>query len=123
MKKRILLAFILSAILSLGACAAVFLGLWRWNSGMEHLPEGEFLLSSESPDGAYRVDAYLFMGNATTDFAVRCAVVETSTGETRNIYWEGHRETATVEWTDETTVTINGRTLNVLEDSYDYRKE
>ena len=90
---------------------------------MDNLPEGELILSSDSPNGQYRVDAFLCSGNATTDFSVRCAVIEISSNKSRNIYWQYHQETAEINWIDETTVKINGIKLNVITDAYDWRNE
>lgn len=89
---------------------------------LNRLPHGKFLTSSYSPDKTYLVNAYLFEGNATTDFAVRCEVVTVSTNEKRNIYWQYHQETADIRWLDDSTVFINEIKLNVLTDSYDYRE-
>ena len=89
--------------------------------GMDHLPEGELMESVQSPDGTYKINSFLVSGNATVAFCVRCEVVEIASGEKRNIYWEYRCETAVIEWVDETTVEINGKQLNVLTDSYDWR--
>lgn len=89
---------------------------------MSELPEGEFLHSSMSPEGTYRVDAYVCSGNATTDFSVRCSVTEVDSNEERNFYWAYHYETADIQWIDDTTVVINGIQLDVTKDSYDWRE-
>ena len=62
---------------------------------LTNLPQGEFLNSYESPGSSF----------------------------TLNIYWGYHEEEAEVNWIDEETVVINGRTLNVLKDVYDFREE
>ena len=91
-------------------------------SGMNDLPNGDYIESYESPNGEYVVNSYLCSGNATVDFAVRCEAVNNKTGDTRNIYWEYHFDTADVSWVDENTVLINGHYLNVITDSYDWRE-
>ncbi len=90
---------------------------------MEKLPEGELLYSEYSETGAYRIDVFLCSGNATTDFSIRCAVVEVETGESRNIYWQYKEEDAEVTWIDENTVDINGVVLDIHNDSYDWREK
>lgn len=91
--------------------------------GMKYLPEGEIIETVYSPDGTYKINSFLVSGNATVAFCVRCEVVENSSGEKRNIYWEYRCESADIVWIDNTTVEINGRRLNVLVDSYDWRAE
>lgn len=105
---------VLWMVLTLSSCAAI---------GMNHLPQGEFLASSEAPNGLHRIDSYLCNGGATVDFAVRCAVVNIATGEERNIYWQYHQQTVQIEWVDEETVEINGVRLNIFTDKYDWRNE
>ncbi len=110
MKKGILSIFIVFFIMLATSC-------------MSTLPQGEFMKTSVSPDGEYRVNAYLCNGGATVDYAVRCEAETVSTGEKRNIYWEYHCEEAKIAWVDERTVVINGIELDVVEDSYDWRME
>lgn len=88
---------------------------------MSRLPEGDFISSSVSPNGEYRVDVYLFEGNATTDYGIRCAVVDLKNQESRNIYWQYNEDNVQIQWIDHDTVDINGKILNVLTDTYDWR--
>lgn len=92
------------------------------NYDMNKLPNGDYISSSYSPQEKYRIDSFLCSGNATTDFSVRCEVVDMSSGNKHNIYWEYHQDTVAVEWIDETTVIINEKKLNILTDVYDWRK-
>ena len=91
-------------------------------TSMKALPEGELMKTTHSPDGQYTVNSFLVSGNATVGFSVRCEVIENSSGEKRNIYWQYHCETADIKWVDNVTVIINGKELNVLTDSYDWRR-
>lgn len=88
---------------------------------MENLPHGEFIESSCSPNQHYVINAYLCSGNATTDFSIRCEVVNKKTNEIKNIYWEYGKETVNIEWVNEQTVLINGKQLDVTTDIYDWR--
>ena len=90
-------------------------------SGMDSLPDGDYMESYESPNGKYVLNSYLCSGNATTDFSVRCEVVKKETGEKRNIYWQYHCENADIKWIDNKTVNINNQTLDVTKDTYDWR--
>ncbi|QCT07816.1 hypothetical protein E5Z56_10825 [Ruminococcus bovis] len=90
---------------------------------MDNLPKGDFLESSVSPNKNYTVNAYLFGGNATTDYAIRCEVVYNSSGKTRNIYWNYHEDTVDMKWIDENTIDINNHRINVIDESYDFRDD
>ena len=89
---------------------------------MKDLPEGDFIKSADSPDGTYRVNAYLCNGGATVDYSVRGELETTATGEKRNIYWCYHKHDAEIEWVDNQTVIINGIELDVTKDHYDWRE-
>ena len=91
------------------------------SADINNLPQGELIDTVYSPDETYAINTYLVNGGATVDFSVRCEVVEKSSDESRNIYWEYKCDTADIEWIDDTTVKINGKELNVLTDSYDWR--
>lgn len=89
--------------------------------GMDNLPTGELISSTTSPEKTYTVNAYCCSGNATTDFSVRCEVVNNTTKEKRNFYWMYHQSTVTPKWLNDKTIDINGIELNVKTDSYDWR--
>lgn len=86
------------------------------------LPEGTLIAESLSPNGLYQVNAYLCDGGATVDQSIRAEVVNVNNGKTRNIYWQYHAYDARIQWISEEIVVVNGITLNVLTDMYDYRK-
>jgi len=107
------------SVVCLSSCAQVAGALFR---DMDHLPTGEFMASFDSPEHTRTVNIYLFGGGMISDFGLRGEVVNNSDGSTRNIYWSDHEQEADVTWLDEDTVVINGHTLNVLTDQYDFRK-
>ena len=41
----------------------------------------------------------------------------------RNIYWNYHCSDTVIEWLNDQTAVINGITLNVLKETWDYRKQ
>lgn len=110
MKKRCFLITLIVCLFILTGCYA-------------RLPAGNFIKSSVSPNGTYVVNAYLCDGGATVDQAIRAEVVHVETGESRNIYWQYHAYDAQIEWLADDIVTVNGITLNVMYDMYDYRKQ
>ena len=88
--------------------------------------QGEKLISkSVSPNNTYTVEAYLNNGGATTDFAVLCKLhYNDGSRKDRNIYWDYHCSDAEIEWTDDDTVVINGKTIDdVTKDKYDWRND
>jgi Family of unknown function (DUF5412) len=89
---------------------------------MNRLPEGEFLTEKSSPDGKYTLRAYVTNGGATTSYAVRGELVyNEKENKTKNIYWNYREETAEVIWTDKDTVVINGVSLDVPVEEFDFR--
>lgn len=88
---------------------------------MEYLPHGELVDTTVSPNNEYVVNAYLCSGNATTDFSIRCEVVDLKTNKSRNIYWNYHQEDVSWYWKSQDVIVINNIELNVLTDEYDWR--
>lgn len=113
--KRIITNFL--AVLMIMLCA--FLS----GFGLDNLPQVKLIDSSVSPNGKYTVNAYLCSGNATTDFSVRCEVVDSETSKCRNIYWKYHQEDVSLYWKSDEVVVINDVELNVLTDKYDWRTD
>ena len=83
---------------------------------------GEKLSESISPNGEYKITAYLNNGGATTDFAVLCQLDDGQ--HVKNIYWNYHCYSAEIVWEDDDTVIINGVLFeNVEKDTYDFRRD
>ncbi|KAB7653410.1 DUF5412 domain-containing protein [Bacillus bombysepticus] len=97
---------------------------WTFFS-MDRLPTGEKIAEKQSPDGTYTFKAYVTNGGATTSFAVRGELVfnHREYFKTKNVYWNYREDTEKIVWKDNNTVIINGHTLNVPEDTYDFRNE
>lgn len=89
---------------------------------MEKLPKGELLNTYPSPNEEHQINIYLCDGGATTDWSIRGELVECQTQISKNIYWCYHEKDADVQWVDNETVMINGRSLNIHSDVYDWRK-
>lgn len=119
MYRKLLKTFIITStlIISLGAY-----GFYWIYYDMNRLPTGEYLTEQTSPDGTYTLKAYVINGGATTSLAVRGELVfNNENNKIKNIYWNYKEETANIEWKDDDTVVINGHTLNVPKDKFDFR--
>lgn len=88
---------------------------------MSHLPEGELIGVYDSEFSECTVNIYRCNGGATVDYSIRGEVIYKN-DKTKNIYWAYHEQDADVKWIDDQTVCINGRTLNIYNDIYDWRK-
>lgn len=91
---------------------------------MNRLPTGEYLTEETSPDGTYTLKAYVTNGGATVSFAIRGELVfNNKNNKSKNIYWNYREENADIEWIDDDTVVINGHTLNLPNDKFDFRNQ
>lgn len=106
----------------------IFLGIigyaiyWAFYD-MNRLPKGEYVTEETSPDGTYTLKAYRTNGGATTSYAIRGELVCNKKDKTKNIYWHDGEETANIKWTDQHTVIVNGHSLHVPTDKFDYRHQ
>lgn len=120
--KKHLKTIIILCLVSVVIVAGFFAVNWIFND-IQRLHGQEIIVKSDSPNHTYTVTAYLNNGGMTVDFAVLATVTDHSTGKTRNIYWQYHCQEAEITWADDETVNINGVSLNVLHDTYDYRNK
>ncbi|WP_019413977.1 DUF5412 domain-containing protein [Paenisporosarcina sp. TG20] len=117
--KKVLRVFLIGGLLLLGLLGY---GVYWAFFDMNRLPTGEFLTEETSPDGTYTLKAYDTNGGATTAYAVRGELVfNEKSNKRKNIYWNYRQETADISWTDNDTVIINGHTLDVPNDKFDWR--
>ena len=105
--------------IAIGITVTLFL-VWYFFFDMDNLPKGELAASSVSPGGEYAVNLYLCGGNATTADSVRGEVVFQE--KARNIYWQYEEYKCDVRWESDTVVNINGISLDVRTDTYDWRR-
>ena len=90
---------------------------------MDRLPTGELISESTSPTGAYTLKAYRVNGGATVSYAVRGELCNNISKENpKNIYWNYKESEAYMKWKDDDTVVINGHSLNVRKEKYDWRR-
>lgn len=110
-------------ILILVVIGIVNMGVYKLFFSLANLPKGDLIKQVPSPSGEYIFNAYLVSGNATVDFAIRGELVfNKEYRKPKTIYWNYHESEANVIWIDNQTVEINGHTLNVLKDRYDWRR-
>lgn len=83
----------------------------------------EYITESESPGGTCLVTAYLNDGGAITDYAVLCSLKNQLNSKEKNIYWNYPCDSVDIQWADDDTVVINGISLNLSNQTYDYRYE
>jgi hypothetical protein len=117
---------VMTIFLIVGAIVAAVIayGVYWLMYDLDRLPRGEFLTEEISPSGTYTLKAYVTNGGATVSYAVRGELVfNEKEGKSETIYWNYREETADITWTDDDTVIINGQTLDVPGDIFDYRHQ
>ena len=81
-----------------------------------------FLLASQSPDGKYNLEAYRTEPGATVDFSIRVYIINDNK---KNIIYDAYHEyEAQIFWIDNSTISINGKTLDISRgETYDWRTQ
>lgn len=83
--------------------------------------EETFLLSSLSPEGDYKLEAYKTEPGATVDFSIKVYIVNESDKDL--IYNAYHEYQAEIIWINKSKVSINGKSLDLSRgETYDWRK-
>lgn len=119
--KNVLKVFAVAGLLFF---ALIGYGIYWAFFDMDRLPTGEYLTEETSPDGRYTLKAYVADGGATTSYAIRGELVfNQKNNKTKNIYWNYREESANIIWTDNDTVVINGRSLDIPKDKFDFRNQ
>lgn len=90
---------------------------------MKRLSTGEYLTEETSPDGTYTLKAYVSSPSLSADAVRGELVFNEQNGKTKNIYWNYRESTAKIEWLDNKTVVINGHTLEVPKEKFDFRNQ
>lgn len=81
-----------------------------------------FLMASQSPDGKYKLEAYRTEPGATVDFSIRVYIIN---GNRKSIIYDAYHEyEVKIVWIDNSTVSINEKTLDIsCGEKYDWRTE
>lgn len=94
---------------------------WNLFHNIQRIKWQEILSETTSPNGRYTVTAYLTNGGATTAFGVLAGVEDHKRGRERKFYWQYRCKEAEMEWLSDSVLRINGITLDVDKDTFDYR--
>lgn len=81
-----------------------------------------FLIASQSPDGKYNLEAYRTEPGATVDFSIRVYLI---TNDKKSLIYDAYHEyEAKIVWIDNTTASINGKTLDISQgEKYNWRMQ
>lgn len=94
------------------------------NTNIADITGQELLSDSTSPDGEYTVTAYYNADNEDgSDYAVLCVIKNNDNGEERNIYYNTEGANANIQWSNDTTVVINGIVLDAEKGTFDNREK
>ncbi|MER1985888.1 MAG: DUF5412 domain-containing protein [Solibacillus sp.] len=113
----------ISLIISFLFIGFVGYGIYWAFFDMTTLPTGEYLTEETSPDGTYTLKAYVSVTSLSSDAVRGELVFNKHNGKTKNIYWNYRESTANIEWLDNKTVVINGYTLEVPNERFDFRNQ
>ena len=81
-----------------------------------------FLMTSQSPDGKYNLEAYRTEPGTTVDFSIK--VYLTIDDKKSIIYDAYHEYEVEIVWINNTTVSINGKTLDISQgEKYDWHTQ
>lgn len=121
MKNKILLKVITIVFAIVILFNMVFLIVDFFFYNIKTLPEGEFLFSSMSPNGEHTVKVFLVDAGNNLGKGIRGELFCVETGKTKNIYWSINEDNAFVGWVSDTVISINGSSVNIDDDPYDWR--
>lgn len=98
--------------------------IYKFFFSMSALPNGEFLYQVDSPNKEYTINIYVVSASATVADSIRAELVfnDRISKRPKNIYWQYRQSWVDVVWLDNVTVNINGITLDVRKDIYDFRR-
>ena len=113
----------ISLIISFLFIGFVGYGIYWAFFDMNRLPKGEYLTEETSPDGTYTLKTYISVTSLSSDAVRGELVFNKRNGKTKNIYWNYRESTAKIEWLDNKTVVINGHTLEVPNEKFDFRNQ
>ncbi|WP_139994698.1 DUF5412 domain-containing protein [Kurthia sp. Dielmo] len=113
----------ISALIGVLLIGMIGYGMYWAFFDMNRLPVGEYVTEKTSPDGTYTIKAYRTNAGATTSYSIRGELTfNNSTQKTKNIYWNNREDTAKINWLSNDKVVINGHTLEVPNEKYDFRQ-
>lgn len=126
MKRIIVIILSTTACVVLMVLLALFIRIYiipALNIGNSQTNNPEtFLNASQSPDGKYNLEAYRTEPGATVDFSIRVYLI---TNDKKSLIYDAYHEyEAKIVWIDNTTVSINGKTLDISQgEKYNWRMQ
>ena len=126
MKRIIVIILSTMACVALMVLLALFIRIYiipALNIGNSQTNNPEtFLIVSQSPDGKYNLEAYRTEPGATVDFSIRVYLI---TNDKKSLIYDAYHEyEAKIVWIDNTTVSINGKTLDISQgEKYNWRMQ
>lgn len=126
MKRTIVIIFSIISSIVLIVLLALFIRIYIipiLNIGNSQTNSQEtYLMASHSPDGKYNLEAYRTEPGATVDFSIRVLIINDNRKDI--IYDAYHEYEAKIDWIDNSTVSINGKTLDISRgEKYDWRTQ
>lgn len=126
MKRTIVIVLFIISSLVLIVLFALFIRIYIvpiFNIGNSQTSSQEtFLISSQSPDGKYNLEAYRTEPGATVDFSIRVYIINDN--NRKIIYDAYHEHEVKIVWLDNSMVSINGKTLDLSRgEKYDWRTQ
>lgn len=119
-RKQIVKILLIVGVLVMGG---IGYGVYWAFFDMNRLPAGEYLTEETSPDGTYTLKAYVSSPSLSADAVRGELIFNERNGKTKNIYWNYRESTAKIEWLDNKTVVINGYTLEIPNEKFDFRNQ
>lgn len=120
MKKTILIVITVLSVIITAISIHIYLNPILNIAISQENNEETFLLSSQSPDEKYKLEAYKTEPGATVDFSIKVYLIN---GENKELIYNAYHEyQADIIWIDNETVSINSKSLNLSAgEKYDWR--
>ena len=107
---------------SIGLVLLIVFVIYYFFFSLQRIKGEEKIAESVSPNGRYTVIVYLNNSGATTDYSALGVCIDNNTWRKKNIYWEYHAYEVVFYWENESIININGISLDVTKDTYDWRR-
>lgn len=91
-------------------------------TGIQGVPKGDLVAESLSPNKNYQLRLYELGGEATVDFGRIGEIEYLDKDVNKVIYFNYHENKNHIKWLSGTIVNINGKTLDVRQDVYNYKR-
>ncbi len=101
----------------------IVVAIYQRDYNINNIPKGNFCEEIISPNQKYALKSYIIDSNSSiTADSTRVEFINYDTGKKYNIYYNYPEYHIDMKWIDNEIVEINGKRLNVFEDTYHWRK-